>query len=491
MIYHPSPSIPLPVEGRGKRLTFVAAALAIFLYAAVGDAAVLSKIRVARDGRSFETSEGKAFTPFGVTYYRPGTGWAPQVWKQWDAEATRKDFARMKELGVNCARVFISYGSFCNEPGVLDTNGLAKFDQFLAIAEEQGIYVHPTGPDHWEGLPRWASVDRVADEPVLKALEDFWKQFVARYRDRNVIFAYDLRNEPEVAWYNGVMRQRWDKWVVAKYGTPDQAATAWKTNKVSFDTLPTPPALDAPRDPLLLDYQHFREDVADEWTRRQVAAIKSADPKALVTVGLVQWSVPSLLPRVQHYSGFNPARQAKLVDFLSIHFYPFDGRPLEYENDDEIQRNLSYLETVVREVARPGKPVVVAEFGWYGGGKPKFDKGKHPFASEEQQANWCSNLVMRTSSMACGWLNWGFYDQPEATDVSELTGLATADGKTKAWGKTFLELSKRAPVRVTGVMGDAPAPDWDLAVTSTKAGNEFRARYFNWVKTNNVSASIR
>ena len=30
---------------------------------------------------------------------------------------------------------------------------------------------------------------------------------------------------------------------------------------------------------------------------------------------------------------------------------------------------------VVREVARPGKPVVLAEFGWYGGGKPKFDRG--------------------------------------------------------------------------------------------------------------------
>jgi len=34
------------------------------------------------------------------------------VWKQFDADTTRKDFARMKELGVNCVRVFLSYGSF-------------------------------------------------------------------------------------------------------------------------------------------------------------------------------------------------------------------------------------------------------------------------------------------------------------------------------------------------------------------------------------------
>jgi hypothetical protein len=446
--------------------------------------AALQKIRITPNGRTFQTADGKRFTPFGVNYYRPGTGWAPQVWKQWDAAATRKDFARMKELGVNCARVFISYGSFYNEPGMLNTNGVAKFDEFLAIAEEHGIYVHPTGPDHWEGLPRWASVDRIADEPVLSALEDFWKLFAARYRDRNVIFAYDLRNEPEVAWYNGVMRQRWDKWVVAKYGTPEKAAAAWKTNTISFDTLPIPTPLDAPRDPLLLDYQRFREDVADEWTRRQVDAIKSVDAKALVTVGLIQWSVPSMLPRLQHYSGFNPTRQAKLVDFLSIHFYPFDGRPLEYENDAELQRNLAYLETVVNEVARAGKPVVVAEFGWYGGGKPRFDKGRHPFASEEAQATWCSNLVVRTEPLACGWLNWGFYDQPEATDVSELTGLVMADGKTKAWGSTFQLVSKRNFAVPIGPLSNAPKLDWGLAITSTKAGNDFRIRYREWLKTN-------
>src|ERR1043166_2567519 len=87
----------------------------------------LPKIRVAPDGRPFVAGDGAPFVPFGVTYYRPGTGWAPQVWKRFDADATRRDFARMKELGINCVRVFLSYGSFCPDPGVLETNGLAKF----------------------------------------------------------------------------------------------------------------------------------------------------------------------------------------------------------------------------------------------------------------------------------------------------------------------------------------------------------------------------
>ncbi len=86
----------------------------------------LPKIRVAPDGRTFRTAKGGPFVPFGVNYYRPGTSWAPQVWKQFDADATRRDFARIKELGVNCVRVFLSYGAFCTEPGALKPEGLQK-----------------------------------------------------------------------------------------------------------------------------------------------------------------------------------------------------------------------------------------------------------------------------------------------------------------------------------------------------------------------------
>jgi len=450
----------------------------------------LTKIRVARGGYSFETTDGKPFVPFGVNYYRPGTGWAPQVWKKFDADATRADFARMKEVGVNCVRVFLSYGSFCNEPGVLDTNGLAKFDQFLAIAEAAGIYVHPTGPDHWEGTPEWTRVDRIADERTLRGLELFWKDFAARYRDRNVIFAYDLRNEPEVRWDTPPMREKWNRWIAQRAPgiLPGQGSSRTSsapytntaaTRQDAGGTFAVPqPKTATERE--LLDYQLFREDVADEWTRRQVAAIKAADPKALVTVGLIQWSVPSLLPRVEHYSGFRPERQARLLDFLEVHFYPLDRGAYEYRNDEDEGRNLAYLESVVREVARPGKPVVVAEFGWYGGGKPKFDGGRHPFASDEQQARWCRLVVETTAGLAVGWLNWGFYDQPEATDCSELTGLLTADAKLKAWGREFQKLSARFASEVTppAKHSERPSLDWNRCLVSPAAGNAFREEYY-------------
>lgn len=437
--------------------------------------APLPKIRVVKD--QFETADHQPFTPFGVSYFRPGTGWAPQLWKKFDAEATRQDFRRMKSLGVNCVRVFISFGSFYSEPGRLDPDGLKKFDEFLEIAEEAGIYVHPTGPDHWEGAPEWAK-DRVADDQAVAALEEFWKQFAARYRNRTVIFAYDLRNEPEVPWDSPALRQQWSKWVGSKYPDANALAASWHLSKTNL-SLANPPLPDpAKAGKHLLDYQLFRESIAENWTARQTAAIKSVDPDALVTVGLIQWSVPALLPGIIHYSGFRPERIAPHVDFMEIHFYPFANGFYEYQPQDEVL-NLSYLESITREAALPGKPVVIAEFGWYGGGKLTLDQGKHSFGSEADQARWCEKLIEITRPFSCGWLNWGLFDIPEAGDPSQFIGLLTADGKPKKWGETFqkistLETSKPHYQQIPRVR---PPLDWDSCLTSMKAQSKYREDY--------------
>ena len=444
--------------------------------------APLPRVQVSADGRGFVTENGNPFVPFGLTYFRANTGWAPQVWKKFDAEATRLDFARMQKLGVNCVRVFLSFGSFYSEPGELDPEGLAKFDQFLAIAEAHGIYVHPTGPDHWEGLPEWAKIDRYADETVLAALEKFWSAFAARYRGRNVIFAYDLLNEPHVLWDSAPMRVKWNDWLKRKYASAENAANAWSLTNAptEFGNFTAPKPAPAPGSRELLDYQTFREEIADEWTRRQVVALKAADPKALVTVGYVQWSVPSLMPGVQHYAAARPSRQAQWLDFLEIHFYPLDDGAYDYRSEEAEGRNLAYAHGVVAEVAKLGKPVVLAEFGWYGGGKPHFDGGKHLFATEQQQAQWSRRLVETTTGLACGWLNWGLYDQPEATDPSEFSGLLTATGEMKAWGREFERLAKRytekLPTPKQSTLG--MELDWNAAITDPAAGNRWRREYF-------------
>jgi hypothetical protein len=403
------------------------------------------------------------------------------VWKKFDVEVTRKDFAIMRRQGVNCARVFLSYGSFYSQPGVLNVEGLNRFDQFLSLAQEAGIYVHPTGPDAWEGPPENQS-SAIEDESTVADLEQFWKLFAARYRGRSVIFAYELKNEPELAWKSEMLAKRWAAWLSRKYNSPEALAAAWgSTVPIPPSGAPIPSDKDALKSRPLLDYQTFREGIADEWTRRQAAAIKSADPDALVTVGLIQWSVPALLPGpVSYYSAFRPQRQARFLDFMEIHFYPFARGAFEYHGDEDETANLAYLESVVREVAQPGKPTVLAEFGWYGGGKPRFDHGVHPAATEEQQARYCRRVVETSAGFVCGWLNWGFFDEPEATDCSEFTGLATATGKIKAWGRAFQRLARQYHARKIPIqkIGPRPSLDWDACLTSIQSAQDYRRKYY-------------
>jgi hypothetical protein len=123
--------------------------------------------RVAIAGKGFITAPSDPYVPFGVNYFRPDTGWAPKVWQQFDPAATGADLHRLADLGATCIRVFLTFSSFYTEPGRLNLEGLAKFDRFLDLADAAGLRVHPTGPDHWEGLPHWARADRYADEAFL------------------------------------------------------------------------------------------------------------------------------------------------------------------------------------------------------------------------------------------------------------------------------------------------------------------------------------
>jgi hypothetical protein len=410
-----------------------------------------------------EKESGRPFVPFGVTYYRPGTGWAPQLWKQFDTEATRRDFARLKKLGANVVRVFISFGSFYTEPGRLDPEGLAKFDKLLALADEAGLYVHPTGPDAWEGQPAWTNelnlFSNDTNERAMKAIEDYWRMFVSRYRGRTTIWAYDLRNEPSLAWDTPYLRTTWDAWCKNHHQKP----------------LPVPAPKASPTSPQLADYQRFRESIAEKWVERQAAAIRAADPEALVTVGLLQWSVPAQQIQLDQYTAFRPSVIARHLDFMELHYYPLAKGAYEYEGSDAETVNLAVLEAMARECAKTDLPLVIAEFGWYGGGP--LNPGSKP-ATEEQQAQWCRRLVEVTTPMACGWINWGMYDHPQAKDVSKLTGLFTVDGKEKAWCRTFRGLTQRFEANPPAyAIPQRPDLPWDACTVSSDEMEKFRQAY--------------
>jgi hypothetical protein len=115
-----------------------------------------------------------------------------------------------------------------------------------------------------------------------------------------------------------------------------------------------------------------REQVAKDWVRTMVEAIRAQDRRHLVTVGVIPWALV--------FKGAKPLFHSREVgaplDFVSVHFYPKKG---------EVEQALAAL--AVYEV---GKPLVIEEIFPLECGVEELD-----------------DFITRSSKFADGWL--GFY----------------------------------------------------------------------------------
>lgn len=397
-------------------------------------------IAVAEDNWTFvDTRTGERFVPFGTNYYDPETGWPPQLWKQFDPERVDEHFAKMKELNVNVARVFLTAASFQPARLSVSEEALGKLDQMIEIARRYGIRLILTGPDHWEGPPGYWHPDRFAHQIAIGALEHFWTIVGERYKDEPVIMAWDLLNEPGIPWETSIMATQWNSWVREEYSDVETLVRAWEDEHVRDEwekgQFGIPENRGNEGSGRLYDYQRFRESIARRWVQRQVEAIRAVDTNHLVTVGLIQWSFPYMRATWEPdpmapswYAAFNPRQLADLVDFTSIHFYPVLGDP---KSPEMLRANEEYLLAVLH-FADVGKPVLLEEFGWPPG-------------------TWNEHVLKVTEGLASGWVSWPFADTPTSTDLSKNAGLVTVDGQLKSWGKTFQSYAAARS-------GAAPAP---------------------------------
>jgi endo-1,4-beta-mannosidase len=420
-------------------------------------------IAVAPDGQGFiEADSGRPYIPFGTNYYDPHTGWAPKLWRRFDAERIRQHFRVMSGLGVNCARVFLTAGSFQQTAEKIEEQALVKLDKLVEIARENGIRLILTGPDQWEGVPDYWKPDRFAGQTALKALENFWTVVAHRYRNKPAIFAWDLLNEPHMPWFVEQWRPKWNVWLQNTYRGQEALKTAWSnelTEADEWENVAVPENRPDSGNPRLRDWQHFRGYLADEWVRRQVVAIRRVDPTHLITVGYIQWSYPLVRPgNPDRYAAFSPHKQARWLDFVTIHFYPTLGSP--FQSEENWQNNIAYLQGVLA-YCHTGKPVVLGEFGWYGGGAPQH----HPYLSEQQQAHWISEEIEASRPLAGGWLSWPFADTPESRDISLFAGLVKDDLTLKDWGRKFKELAMNLSELKTS-RPKLPVTDFPIALTA-------------------------
>jgi len=477
--------------GRGRSQAIAAGILAaIVIGSALGGGCSSSKtpkmqlIAVDPNGKGFiERKSKEPFVPFGTNYYDPNTGWPPKVWQQFNPERVTYQFNIMNKLGVNCARVFLAAATFQPDINTINPEALSKLDALIKIARNANVRLILTGPDHWEGSPAYWKPDRYAGENSLKALDNFWRVVGRRYRGEPAILAWDLLNEPEMPWSIESWGSRWNTWLEAKYVNREGIKAAWQDELGGDELLG---AIKAPENkakqgnPRLLDWQLFREHLADEWVRRQVEVLRKADPTHMITVGYIQWSYPVVRPGDPDlYSAFNPHRQKQWLDFISIHFYPLMGQP--FDSKDSWQKNLAYLQTMLA-YSQTGLPLVLGEYGWYGGGTPQ----GRPFLDENQQVRWILAEIEASRRLAQGWLSWPFADTPEATDMSAYGGMTRMNMGYKVWGWWFQAYA----TRLSALPQPTPTlPSFDTVPSLTTPVNDLPAMFEQYAEL--VQAALR
>ncbi len=437
--------------------------MSLLIMAGCSSSPKMNLISLTPDSRGFvDRTSGQTFIPFGTNYYDPNTGWPPHVWSRFNPDLVKIHFLVMQKLNVNCARVFLTAAAFQPDPNTVDPRALKKLDTLISIARRAGIRLIITAPTDWEGEPNYWKPDRFTSETSLNASRNLWRVLGHRYQGDPTILAWDLAQEPEMPWHVDSWDPLWNEWLKAKYTGRDGLKAAWG------DELPDSEkwgAIAAARDvavagnPRLLDWQLFRESLADEWVSRQVETLRAADPTHLITMGYIQWSYPIARPGDPHiYSAFNPRRQAKWLDFVSVHFYPLMGDS-PFTSPAYWDQNLAYLQTILA-YCQAGKPVVLGEYGWYGGGAPQ---GRTRL-DEEQQKLWIAAEIEASRRLTQGWLSWPFADTPEATDMSLFGGMVIPGMGVKPWGDQFRAYASNLAVLPQPL---PELPSFDFAKTLT------------------------
>lgn len=337
----------------------------------------METVRVAPDKKGFVLEpSGRAFVPWGFNYDHDEKG--RLIEDYWDTEWAKveADFREMHDLGANVVRVHLQFGKFMAGPEQPNSAALERLRQLLELAERTGLYLDLTGLGcyHKQDVPAW--YDRLDEAGRWRAQARFWEAIAAQCAKSPAVFCYDLMNEPVVP---GGQRKEGD-WLGPAF------AGKHFVQFVTLDQAGRP-----------------RPEIARQWIAALVPAIRKHDPKHLVTVGLVNWS----LDRPGLTSGFVPEKIAPELDFLCVHIYPESGKL------DAALENLKGFAV--------GKPVVIEE----------------TFPLQCSAKELCQFLD-RSREYAAGWI--GFYWGKTPEELRR--GNTLADAIMLGWLELF---QKHAP----------------------------------------------
>lgn len=258
----------------------------------------------------------------GVNYWPASS--AMGFWNHWDASGVAADFRRMRDVGLDTVRLFLTWEDFQTDPTVINNEKLNLLVRTLDLAHDARLGVMPTlFTGHMSGvnfLPTWtvrsARHDSrfriVADSRVLPALPKNW------FSDATILDA-----QVKLA----------SKCAAAVCGHP--ALFAWDLgNENSNCVIPT------------------NKNVARVWLSAITGEIRRVDNKTPITLGLH-------MEDLEQDRNLGPAEAAEFCDFLSMHGYPGYADFATGPTDERLLPFLSLLTSFLGG----GKEVLFTEFG--------------------------------------------------------------------------------------------------------------------------------
>jgi len=419
----------------------------------------MKRVRVAPDRWNFELEgSGDPISPIGGNILGDLHPVRGTLFDHFDAADCDRRLGLMADLGLNCLRQAIGCNRVFDPQTGLRAEGLRHWDVFIKLAEKHGIYLMPVGG--YIGGGDWFDIARLADgDRALAESCAFWDAFSTHYAGHPAIWAWDLRNEllysanPHFLQESGAdpagtthaILSGWPDWLEARYGTVTAMSTWHGTSYRSFTEVPAKVDFEeAPFDPRCADVRSYLNERGFQWCKAQCDVIRDRSPQHMIVQGNNGWLSPD--QDLFLANGFHNHALHELFDFVTIHPYPAHQAATGGRGDPlEGGAAADYWYSACIGMARMehfGKPIVVQEFGWYGGGRSAF-LGPLPVRTEEEHAEYMEFLINALLPHANGFLNWPTFDMPSAADISNHGGIFTHDGKPKALSRVFRRLAGR------------------------------------------------
>lgn len=134
----------------------------------------------------------------GVNYWPAASG--VYFWREFSPAVVEEDFRRLREIGMDCIRLFLMWEDFQPEPDKLAPGPLAHLDAALATAARYGLQVIVTffiGHMSGENFDvSWRAGRPVYRDPAMLRAQVFLvREMARRYRNHPAVLAWDLANE--------------------------------------------------------------------------------------------------------------------------------------------------------------------------------------------------------------------------------------------------------------------------------------------------------